>query len=58
MRACVSRPSSAEVGIHAAASKHVDFSLAPEELAHGAGGVNEVVFDGEDWGGGGGGRCG
>lgn len=47
--------SSAEDGILSEASKHVDFSLAPTKLAHGTGGVNELVFDREGWRGGGGG---
>lgn len=34
-----------EAGILSQASKHVDFSLALTKLAHGARGVNELVFD-------------
>lgn len=39
-------------GILSEAGKHVDFSLALTELAHGAAGVNELVFDREGWRGG------
>lgn len=47
----ISPPSSAEAGILSGASKHVDFSLALTRLAHGAAGVNELVFDSEGWSG-------
>ncbi|KAI9545826.1 hypothetical protein NQZ68_033308 [Dissostichus eleginoides] len=46
----MSPPSSAETGILSEASKHVDFSLAQTKLAHGAGGVNELVCDSKDSG--------
>lgn len=46
-------PSAQEASIlSGGASKHVDFSLARAELAAGAPGVNELMFNGEVWRGG------